>query len=33
MWASLFTVTVLMALAFSLAAIVIESREGGKYRL
>ncbi len=33
MWASLFTVSMLMGLAFSLAAIAIESREGGKFRL
>ncbi len=33
MWISLFTVTVMMALAFNLAAIVMESREGGKFRL
>ena len=33
MWASLFAVTVVIALGFSLAAIVMESREGGKFRL
>jgi hypothetical protein len=33
MWTSLFTVTVVMALAFSLAAIAMESWEGGKFRL
>jgi hypothetical protein len=33
MWLSLFTVVAVIALALSLAAIVVDSREGGKFRL
>jgi len=33
MWTEVFTITVVIALAFSLAAVCIESREGGKFRL
>jgi len=33
MWASLFAVTAVIAVGLSLAAIVIDSRQGGKFRL
>jgi hypothetical protein len=33
MWTTLFTVTFLIAVALSLAAIVADSAEGGKFRL
>jgi hypothetical protein len=33
MWLSLFTVVAVIAFALSLAVIVVESKEGGKFRL
>ena len=33
MWTSLFAVTVAIAIALSMAAIVVESANGGKFRL
>jgi len=33
MWASLFAVTAIIAIALSLAAIVVDSVNGGKFRL
>jgi hypothetical protein len=33
MWASLFAVTAVIAVALSLAAIVVDSANGGKFRL
>jgi len=33
MWASLFAVTAVIAIALSLAAIVVDSVHGGKFRL
>ena len=33
MWISLFAVTIAIAIALSMAAIVVESANGGKFRL
>jgi hypothetical protein len=33
MWTALFTVTALIAIALSLAAIAVDSANGGKFRL
>ncbi len=33
MWTSLFAVTIAIAIALSMAAIVVESANGGKFRL